>query len=437
MSVLAQSRTCRTETTTQSEKPLVVLLMAWAMSLFAVLMATPLWADESLELESVSMPLQIVPASNNAQARLLWLPSEYGGLPEEKQIAQQLADSGLESWFPDLYEPLFLPPTPSAVDKVPQQWLSELMIKALEDGKPLWIVAPNKAAQLAVRGLTGLNRPVQNLALLMINPNLYVQTPQPGETAQYWPQTKTINLPVAVLQAELSPWRWRLDALSAEFQQGGSEVFMQVWPKVRDRFYFRPDALPVERQASMQLADRMRRLMALQLPYLSHPREMAKIQIPAPASPKAPRSTQLQPYQGSQDRILKLHTLEGNPVSLEDFQGQVVLLNFWASWCPPCVHEMPSMARLKEALKEQPFEILAVNLAEEAAAIDAFLQQRPVNFPVLLDPSGSAVQSWQVFAYPSTYLIDKQGRIRFALFGGTEWDQTEHLQVIRSLLQEP
>nr|WP_218644594.1 TlpA disulfide reductase family protein [Thiomicrorhabdus cannonii] len=164
---------------------------------------------------------------------------------------------------------------------------------------------------------------------------------------------------------------------------------------------------------------------------------MAPVASAAPQKAASHRSTELQPYQGPQDRVLQLQDQQGNTVALSDYRGKVVLLNFWASWCPPCVHEMPSMARLKTRLKEAPFEILAVNLAESAAAISAFLQTHPVNFPVLLDPSGSAVKEWQVFAYPSTYLIDKQGQIRYALFGGTQWDAAEHLTLIEEALQQP
>lgn len=94
------------------------------------------------------------------------------------------------------------------------------------------------------------------------------------------------------------------------------------------------------------------------------------------------------------------------------------------------------MTRLKTALKGQPFEILAANLAEEKPQIESFLTEHPVNFPILLDPKGSAVQAWRVFAYPSTYVIDKQGTIRYALFGGHEWDDPATLQQIEALIRE-
>jgi len=401
-------------------------------------------SERVLEFDEASVPIQVVEASGSPKVRVLWLPSEYGVLQKERDLADQLAKNGIESWFVNYYEALFLAPTPSAVDEVPEEWIAATIQAARNpeysnQALPVWIIAPNKAAQLAVRGLVQSgqqNAPLHHLGLILINPNLYLETPKPGEAAQYWTQVSSVNLPVGILQAELSPWRWRLKELATQLRHSGSDVFVNLEPKVRDRFYFRDDALAYEKAVSQQLADKLRRMMQMQLTYLPENRVMGKIKKQAPNKLEVSRTTELQAYQGEQELPLELLSLDGLPVSLSDFQGKVVLLNFWASWCPPCVHEMPSMARLKSHLQNRPFEILAVNLAEEQPAIQAFLDEHPVNFPVLQDPSGSAVKTWQVFAYPSTYLIDKQGKIRFALFGGTEWDQASHLQKIEPLLSE-
>lgn len=391
----------------------------------------------TLSIESIS-PASL---SVKTQARLLWLPSEYGVLPQERQLAEGLAPFGIESWFVDVYEAMFLPPTASAVDEVPTEWIVSLIQKAQkqsqQDNVPLWIIAPNKAAQLALRGLVDFQQTPQNhVGLILLNPNLYLNTPNPGEEAEYWSQVKALNLPVSILQAEQSPWRWRVTALAEQLQTSGSDVFVQVQKQARDRFYFRPDALPEERNLSTRLADKIRMMMRMQLPYLAEARQAGLLTLKQANQVEVTRSVDLQVFKGEQGRRLNLQNLHDQKVALSDFKGQVVLLNFWASWCPPCVHEMPSMARLKNQLQGEQFEILAVNLAESKAAIQTFTEQHPVNFPILLDPTGSAVKSWQVFAYPSTYLIDKQGQIRYALFGGTEWDEAHHVEKIKALLAE-
>ncbi|MBE0494566.1 MAG: TlpA family protein disulfide reductase [Thiomicrospira sp.] len=412
----------------------------WFKFGFILILCTGVYSvqAQSLNLSDSQISLQVT-QTEQPVARILWLPSEYGLLPQEKQLAQTLSKYGFESWQVDVYEALFLSPTPSAVDKVPTEWLAEILEQAHQDGLPLFIVAANKAAQLAVRGLVSFQQtPQENLGLILINPNLYLETPTPGEPAQYWPATQHLNLPSFVLQAELSPWRWQLTELKTHLAQSGSPVFLQLLPQVRDRFYFRADALAIENDYSTGFANQLRQAMQLLTPYMTKARQSPVLtaETRAPITTTSSAKEVLQPYSGPQNRPLSLPKYAGGSLSLDDLKGQVVLLNFWASWCPPCLHEMPSMTRLKSQLNDQNFEILAVNLAEQLEDFEPFLKANPVNFPVLLDPQGQAIKDWRIMAYPTTYLIDKKGKIRYALFGGTEWDQPHHIERIQQLLDE-
>lgn len=134
---------------------------------------------------------------------------------------------------------------------------------------------------------------------------------------------------------------------------------------------------------------------------------------------------------------LTLPTLNGGMASLEQLRGRVVLVNFWAVWCPPCRKEMPSMARLAEKMSNRSFAILGVNVGESPEEIRAFLKQVPVNFPILLDAEGEHLKPWQVFAFPTSYVVDKQGRLRLGLFGSIEWDDPETVAKLEALLNEP
>jgi len=419
------------------------LFLIWAGLVSVVL---PVHASEkTLDVDDVSLTIDVIDAmmpkqekttNKKTQARLLWLPSEYGVLPQEKAIAEQLSQYGIESWFVDYYDAMFLSPTPSAVDKINPEWTQKLIELAREDSDvPVWIIAPNKAAQIAVKGLQKvLNKPTHNLGLILINPNLYIETPQPGLVADYWPETRNINLPITIIQAELSPWKWRLTPLIKQLSLLGSDVFTQVIPEVRDRFYFRPDALAIEKQKANKLANNLLQAMRLQLAYFSKTRAIETLSVKVKKPIKQNRTLALSDYKGKQNLPLALMDMNNNPVDLQRHKGKVVLVNFWASWCPPCVHEMPSMARLKSHYAKRDFEILAVNLGEKKSQVLAFLKEHPVNFPVLLDSDALAVKQWNVFAYPSSYLIDKNGKIQFALFGGTEWDDQQHLDKIDALL---
>jgi peroxiredoxin len=131
---------------------------------------------------------------------------------------------------------------------------------------------------------------------------------------------------------------------------------------------------------------------------------------------------------------LSAHDLSGTPISLAAYRGKVVVLNFWATWCPPCRHEMPSMERLRVKMTGRPMEIVAVNSAETAKDVKAFLSKMKLSFPILLDPDGGNTRRWKVFALPTSFLLDAQGRVRYVLTGPTEWDEGEALQNVESLL---
>lgn len=144
----------------------------------------------------------------------------------------------------------------------------------------------------------------------------------------------------------------------------------------------------------------------------------------------------LKPLPAKPAAALALPSLDGGTVQLEQMRGRVVLVNFWAVWCPPCRKEMPSMARLAGKLGERPFTILGVNIGESPDEIRDFLKQVPVNFPILLDADGANLKPWQVFAFPTSYVVDKQGRLRLGLFGSIEWDAPETVARIEALLDE-
>ncbi len=133
---------------------------------------------------------------------------------------------------------------------------------------------------------------------------------------------------------------------------------------------------------------------------------------------------------------LKARDMGGAPKTLADYRGKVVLLNFWASWCPPCLREMPSMDRLRVKMEGRPLEIVALASAEGPEDVKAFLAKMKLGFPIWLDSDGSHTKLWKVFALPTSFLLDAKGRVRYVLTGPTEWDEGEALKIIESMLVE-
>jgi len=125
---------------------------------------------------------------------------------------------------------------------------------------------------------------------------------------------------------------------------------------------------------------------------------------------------------------------DGTPLSLAELRGKVVLVNFWATWCAPCVTEMPALQQLRDALGPQGLEVLAVNFQEGPARIDAFVQKLGLSLPVVRDTDGSVAKAWNARIFPASYVVDRSGRIRYGLIGGADWTSPELLSAIRELL---
>jgi thiol-disulfide isomerase/thioredoxin len=143
---------------------------------------------------------------------------------------------------------------------------------------------------------------------------------------------------------------------------------------------------------------------------------------------------QLKPWSGGAAPVLALRDLEGSLHRIEDYRGKVVLINFWATWCEPCREEMPSMNRLRASLAGRPFEVLAVNLAESEPRIRRFMEQVPLDFPVLMDRDSAAAKRWQARLLPVSFLLGPDGRIRYSVLGEIDWMQERVRSTILELL---
>ncbi|PLY03731.1 MAG: thioredoxin [Desulfuromonas sp.] len=125
---------------------------------------------------------------------------------------------------------------------------------------------------------------------------------------------------------------------------------------------------------------------------------------------------------GAQAPNITLKDMAGNSVSLDQFKGKVVILNFWATWCPPCKEEMPSMEVLYRNYKDKGLVMLAVNVEENGKkAVGDFLKQQQYSFPILLDEKGVAQNTYGVFRFPESFIIDRNGIIVEKIIGGRNW----------------
>lgn len=130
--------------------------------------------------------------------------------------------------------------------------------------------------------------------------------------------------------------------------------------------------------------------------------------------------------------------LDGKNTSLSDYKGKVVLVNIWATWCPPCVYEMPSMQKLYNEFNGKNFEILAVSI--DAAGVDAvapFMKKHKLSFPALMDPKGTIKSMYRVTGIPESFIIDKQGILVGKIIGPRDWATQEVFGFFQDLIQRP
>ncbi len=128
----------------------------------------------------------------------------------------------------------------------------------------------------------------------------------------------------------------------------------------------------------------------------------------------------------------ELTSLTGEPVALSDYQGQVVLINTWATWCPPCKAEMPAIDDFYQAHQADGLVVLAVNSQEDAATVQRFIEAQGFSFPILLDTQARVMEQYQVRGLPTTFVIDRSGMIRYVHTGAITAQQLE--QVVGPLL---
>jgi cytochrome c biogenesis protein CcmG, thiol:disulfide interchange protein DsbE len=127
-------------------------------------------------------------------------------------------------------------------------------------------------------------------------------------------------------------------------------------------------------------------------------------------------------------------TLDGKPAHLSDLRGKVVALNFWASWCKPCVEETPGLMQLQQRIASRNGVILGVSIDEDEGAYTKFVKEKNLNFPTFLDSSAKIASDYGTFMWPETYVIDRQGKIARKIIGPQDWNSPEMLAYFDSLL---
>ena len=146
---------------------------------------------------------------------------------------------------------------------------------------------------------------------------------------------------------------------------------------------------------------------------------------------------QFKPEAGYLAPRFTLRNLKGNLEGLDDHSGKVIIVNFWATWCAPCLKEMPSFETLYRRYRSKGLTLLAISLDKESSSkVQEFVDKYKLTFPVLLDTEGVAEKLYPSFTIPFTYVIDKQGRVAARVDGAKDWESSETFEAVEHLLKQ-
>ena len=161
-----------------------------------------------------------------------------------------------------------------------------------------------------------------------------------------------------------------------------------------------------------------------------------RVQRPSPENPQ-PKANQFKSQEGYMAPRFSLRNLKGNMEGLDDHLGKVIVVNFWATWCVPCVKEMPSFENLYRRYRSQGLTLLAVSLDKgDSTKVKEFADKHKLSFPILLDTKGVAEKLYPSFSIPFTYVIDKQGRVVARVDGAKNWESFETFEAVEHLLKQ-
>lgn len=362
-------------------------------------------------------------AAPAAQHLVVMIPSREGFDLGYENLAKQLVTQNVTVWQPDWFGSYLQIPSETNLNNIPVTDVVDLLIQASQQGKKVHIMAFGRGAPLALNAWRAWQQQAPNnqqrAGLVLISPNLLSRTPDPGETAEYLAVVRATDAPVWIFQPQRSPYHITLADLARTLEEGGASVWFKTLVDMRDRFFYRADANGAEQAYAPHFAPEVARALAL-LAQDKQSRHWHPLPNQGAKEKMSANTGKLLAVQGEAG-VIQLPDMTGKQQQLSSLKGKVVLVNFWASWCPPCVHEMPSMQRLLSAEADKGLALVAVNLGESPEAIRAFAQQHQLRFPIWLDETQATAKSWHVFAYPTSYLIDRQGNLRYAITGGADW----------------
>lgn len=394
-------------------------------------------------VKSIELPtgeeLHVTIYGKNKHSRLLWIDSGSGFHQRHQQVASVLAGNEMEVWQVNLVESLFLSAGAETMRNIPPRLIADLIEAVSEKGKYRVVLLSARYGSIPViRGIhewqMRKKKPARLSGAILLSPYFYTSIPTLGSAPLLIPELSATNIPVYIFQAEKNSNRWFLNNVLDDLQKH-APVYTEILKGVTSLFY-REDTADETLKMLDDIVPRIQRAIT----------RLEKHPAPASAIPLDIKNTiyknsglniTLTPYKGkTKPAAIKLKDVFGKELHIKNYKGKVTLINFWATWCPPCVEEIPSLNRLKKMMADKPFQLISINYAESPEQVQAFMKKISVDFPVLIDPEGQTSGEWKVVAFPSTFVIGPDGDIHYGVNAAIHWDTEQVINQLNELISQ-
>jgi thiol-disulfide isomerase/thioredoxin len=409
-----------------------------------MLLASTCWgagSGEEITVEIKDTELSLLRFNAEGEHLIIWISPGFGDHQRSYAVAEAISKRGIEVWHIDLAESLFLTQSTNTLRALDGSYVAGLISEAHEStGKSVTLMTRSYAAIPLLRGarLWQMQTKADNdhndylTGAILFSPELYSEIPPLGQDPVYDPIASATNIPIMLYQSGRRGNRWQLDKTLEKLEAGDAAVYLKILPGVTGVFYLKDNAVETS-DVLKQLPEEIERVVHM-LERIPTPKAVNKLMADDGAK-SANLDITLRPFISDMAPLeIKLKTASGESFTREDFTGKVTLVNFWASWCGPCVEEIPALNRLREHMKDRPFELISINYAEKPQQIREFLNMVKVDFPVLLDEDGSYSAKWNVLVYPATFVIAADGNIAYGVNGAIEWDSEEITGQLEALM---
>ena len=373
---------------------------------------------------------------------LLWLPSSRGTSSQQALTAIALGDIDIETWAVDLHMGYFIDPTRSSVQYFKAEDIANIIQKASEQtSQKIYVMTNSSGAKPALKGIaryqqrvTELKTPMRLGGAILFHPALSTPSTEPGTAVGWAPIATHSTLPIYYFQPSISTKQWHSAEIIKALETGGSSVFFHPLKGVSAGFHMRPDddlsdADLIQRERLPQDIKRAIRLLSLQ----------KNIDVPASlAATAAPANRRygLKTLASKPARAINLDNLATIKTQIEYDQHAASLISFWASWCEPCIKELPALRRLQEDYAHKGLNIVTINVGETIAEMQSALTDfKMQDYTNLRDPQGETMKAWNVYGFPTNFLVTQAGMVSHGSFGAVEWDDAEVRNVIDQLLE--